>query len=149
VVETPAAPEAPVAAGTWRVAKALLRLRAQVDEKHPGRNKASDGTIGDAAHRSRNSDHNAWIEDGGVGVVSAMDITHDVDHCDAGVLVTKLVESRDPRIKYIIYNGRIISSKVSPWEWRPYNGTNAHAHHCHISVMAEKDAYDDERDWAV
>jgi hypothetical protein len=150
VAETPpSAPQPPAAAQSWRVAKSLARLKAQVDAKHPGRSKASDGTIGDAAHRSRSSDHNPHIDDGGVGVVSAMDITHDPAHCDAGALVNSLVESRDPRIKYIIYNGRIISSKVQPWVWRPYTGANAHAHHCHISVMAEKEAYDDERDWAV
>jgi hypothetical protein len=126
-----------------------MRLKAQVDAKFPGRSKVSDGTIGDAAHRTRSSDHNPHIEDGGTGVVSAMDITHDPEHCDAGALVEKLVASKDPRIKYIIYSGRIISSKVQPWVWRPYTGANAHAHHCHISVMAEKEAYDDEKDWAV
>lgn len=131
------------------MAKSLLRLRDQVNSAFPNRNKASDGTIGDAAHRSRNSDHNAHIDDGGVGVVSAMDITHDPAHCDAGALVDKLVESRDPRIKYIIYNSRIISSKQQPWVWRPYSGANAHAHHFHISVMAEKEAYDSEADWAI
>jgi hypothetical protein len=146
----PSAPDTPTAAaGSWRVAKSLLRLKAQVDAKFPGRSKVSDGTIGDAAHRTRSSDHNPHIEDGGTGVVSAMDITHDPEHCDAGALVDKLVESKDARIKYIIYNGRIISSKVQPWVWRPYTGANAHAHHCHISVMAEKEAYDDEKDWAV
>lgn len=146
-----AAPSATVAPPltAWRLAKALEKLRAQVNAKHPGRSKASDGSIGDAAHAARDSDHNPWIIDGDKRVVSAIDITHDPEHCHAGALAEKLVASRDPRIKYIIYDRRIISSKKTPWVWRPYDGKNAHAHHCHISVMAEKDAYDDDRDWAV
>ncbi|HKV33547.1 MAG TPA: hypothetical protein VJP89_04485, partial [Pyrinomonadaceae bacterium] len=59
----------------WRVAKSLLRLREQINELAPNRSKASDGTIGDAAHASRKSDHNPWVKDGSIGVVTAMDIT--------------------------------------------------------------------------
>ena len=68
--------------GPWRVAKSLLLLRNQVNRKAPNRSKVSDGTIGDKAHQSQNSDHNAWVKDGSVGVVTALDITHDpTDGC--------------------------------------------------------------------
>ena len=71
------APTAPdVAALTqWRVAKCLLRLRDQINAKFPGRDKESDGTIGDQAHCPCRSDHCPNINDGGVGVVTGMDIT--------------------------------------------------------------------------
>jgi peptidoglycan hydrolase-like protein with peptidoglycan-binding domain len=125
-------------------------LRDQVNAEFPQRNKSSDGTIGDAAHASRSSDHNAWIKDGETGVVSGMDISHDPKSgCDSYVLAQKLLDSRDDRIKYIISNKRIASGSdgPSPWAWRRYTGSNPHDHHCHISVKSDKAHYDNERMW--
>ena len=134
----------------WRVAKSLLRLREQVNAMAPDRSKASDGTIGDAAHASRTSDHNPWVRDGNIGVVTAMDITHDIAHgCDAQALVDALVSSRDPRIKYIIWNRKIINSRVQPWVWRNYTGLNPHTKHFHLSVRPEKSAYDSQESWQI
>lgn len=134
----------------WRVAKSLLRLREQINQLAPNRSKASDGTIGDAAHASRNSDHNPWVKDGNIGVVTAMDITNDIAHgCDAQALVDALVSSRDSRIKYIIWNRKIVNSRIQPWVWRNYGGTNPHTKHFHISVRPEKAAYDSTDSWQV
>ena len=67
----PASPLEPQvrAAARWRVAKALLALRDQVNQMAPNRDKSSDGTIGDEAHcgGGGDSDHCANINDGGVG----------------------------------------------------------------------------------
>ena len=139
---------------SWRVAKSLLALRRQVDAKAPRRSKASDGTIGDAAHATRSSDHNPWVRDGAMGVVTAMDITHDpANGCDAGALAESIRASRDARVKYIIWNRRIASSSViggvAAWTWRPYSGSNPHSKHVHISVQPEKAAFDSEAAWAV
>jgi hypothetical protein len=83
-------------------------------------------------------------------VVTAIDITHDPAHgVDARKLAETLVASRDRRIKYIISNAQIISSKESPWVWRPYNGANAHRAHVHVSVVGDQDVYDDDRDWQL
>jgi hypothetical protein len=135
----------------WRVAKSLLRLRDQINAMAPNRSTISDGTIGDANHATTNSDHNPWIKDPpGPNVVSAMDITHDPAHgADAQKIVNNLVASRDKRIKYIIWNRRIISSTVSPWVWRPYTGSNPHDHHFHLSVMPAKSLYDDISTWRI
>lgn len=134
----------------WRVAKSLLRLRDQINELAPNRSKASDGTIGDAAHASRRSDHNPWVKDGSIGVVTAMDITNDIANgCDAQMLVDALVSSRDPRIKYIIWNRKIVNSRIQPWVWRTYGGTNPHTKHFHISVRPEKASYDSTELWQV
>lgn len=135
---------------TWRLAKALEQLRREVNAKWPGRKKDSDGTIGDEAHASRSSDHNPWVKDGGVGVVTGMDITHDPQGgCDSYALAEWLRQKRDPRVKYIISNKRICSSETSPWVWRPYGGKNPHDHHVHISVKANKSQYDDEGNWGL
>lgn len=121
-------------------------LRSQLDRKYANRSKLSDGWIGDTAHASRPSDHNP----NAFGVVTALDITHDPAH---GVDTWKLAEilriNRDPRIKYVISNGRIFSSAVSAWQWRPYTGANKHAHHVHISVMGDPALYDLASDWKI
>ena len=138
----------------WRLAKALEALRAQVNAAAPGRSKKSDGTIGDPAHQSRNSDHNPWVVDGSMGVVTALDITHDpANGCDAGLLADTLRKSADPRIKYIISNRRIASSQpkgsAPAWAWRTYTGSNPHDKHCHISVHPTKALYDATSPWAI
>src|SRR5258708_4881597 len=120
---------------TWRVAKSLLKLRDQVDEAHPHRNKSNDGTIGDQLHASRNSDHNPWVKDGKVGVVTAMDITHDPKNgVDTYAFADFLRLHRDMRVKYIISKKRISNPEINGGDWRPYTGSNPHDEHVHISV---------------
>lgn len=134
----------------WRPAKSLIQLRDQINQLAPNRSKASDGIIGDARHASRDSDHNPWVRDGDVGVVTAMDITDDPDDsCDAEQIVQALVNSRDARIKYIIWNRRIISSQKQPWVWRDYSGRNPHKKHFHLSVKPDKAHYDSTEAWQV
>jgi hypothetical protein len=134
----------------WRTAQSLVRLREQINQKAPRRSKASDGTIGDAAHATRNSDHNPWVSDGAIGVVTALDITHDPGGgCDAEQIVQALINSRDARIKYIIWNRHIISSQVQPWVWRNYAGSNPHTRHFHLSVKSEKANYDSVVTWQI
>lgn len=119
----------------WRTALSLIKLIEQVNTSHPNRDKSWDGTIADERHlKEGKSDHIPNAR----GVVTGMDITHDPAHgCDAGELAEALRLSRNPRIKYVISNRRIFSSLVKPWEWREYNGENAHEHHVHISVLDE------------
>lgn len=132
--------------GKWRTAKSLVKLGEQVDAAAPERKKSHDGTIGDTAHQARKSDHNPNDQ----GVVTARDFTHDpAGGCDCQALAEKLVASKDPRVKYIIWRGRIISSKQQPWVWRKYNGANPHMAHLHVSVDADSKLYDDERPWAI
>jgi hypothetical protein len=137
---------------TWRVANSLIHLREQINAKWPHRSKASDGTIGNAEHQTRDSDHNPWVRDGKQGVVTALDITNDPIN---GVVSEEIAEairlSHDPRVKYIISNKKIAASYnvhgEKAWEWRPYFGANPHNHHCHISVVSEKLKYDSVVDW--
>src|SRR5262245_17058562 len=118
---------------SWRLAKSLEVLRQQIDEAAPKRAKSSDGTIGDAAHASRSSDHNPWVKDGGIGIVTAMDITHDPRNgVDCGAIAEALRASGDPRLKYIIWNRQIWTPAKSK-NWRPYTGTNPHDKHMHVS----------------
>jgi hypothetical protein len=134
----------------WRLAKSLEVLRSEVNALAPKRSKVSDGTIGDAAHASRNSDHNPYIKDRqGVGVVRAIDLTHDpAGGFDAGKLaehVRLLGAKGDPRVRYVIFNSRYCSAKTG-WAWARYSGPNAHKQHVHISVV-EGVSYDSIAPW--
>lgn len=131
---------------SWRLAESLDVLRKQINEAHPNRNKAADGTIGDEAHQLQGSasDHNPWIKAKGVGVVTALDITHDPKNgVDIDKLSDELIASRDPRIKYVIANG-LIAGPYTNWQWQQNSG---HYNHIHISVNT--DNYDDNKDWNI
>lgn len=139
---------------TWRVAHSLEKLRDQVNAAHPRRSKASDGTIGDAAHAATVSDHNPDR----YGIVRALDITHDpvgtsaADRLDAHALADVLVASRDPRIKYVISRGRIARSyakgTIKPYTWAPYTGADPHTSHAHVSVVDDSRA-DSTAAWQI
>ena len=65
-----------------------------------------------------------------------------------------MLNSRDPRIKYVISNSQIYSSPAFssakvPWTWRAYDGPNAHTQHVHISVLGAPALYDDTRAWSI
>ncbi len=120
---------------TWRLAPALQTLRDQINALWPDRNKDVDGAIGDAAHRNRVSDHNPDSDQ----IVTAIDITDDDSvGADMRVLAEVLRVNNDPRIKYVIHEGRMFSSyptsSYPAWTWRPYSGLNGHFSHLHISV---------------
>jgi hypothetical protein len=137
----------------WRLAHGLEKLRSQVNAKWPARSKDSDGSIGDASHASRSSDHNPWVTDPpGPNVVTAIDITHDPrDGFDSYAFADMLLAKKDSRIKYVISNRRISSGSdgPSPWVWRKYTGTNPHDHHVHISIKSDKAHYDSISDWSI
>lgn len=124
----------------WKLAAALITMEAQVNAKFPKRAKGSDGSIGDLAHAARTSDHNVRN-----GYCHALDLTHDpASGFDSYKFADHLLKVQDPRLKYVISNGRIGSGPAgpSPGVWREYTGANAHAHHVHISTndLGEKDA---------
>lgn len=129
----------------WRVAESLKKLREQLNTAFPNRDKSSDGSIGDAAHSSRKSDHNP----NSAGVVCAIDIDEDLTPSNtvAGI-VAQIQMSRDPRVKYIIYEGQI-TVKGDITRWKPYHGANPHKHHAHISVVGDPELYDDAREWQI
>lgn len=139
----------------WRTADCLKQLLAQVNTLSPNRNKASDGSIGDIAHQNRTSDHNPHILGAdGKGIVTAMDITHDPQgKCDCNALASALQINKDSRIKYVIWNKRIMNSATisgtAPWTWRPYTGENPHNKHIHISVNCDPASYDSKTAWNI
>lgn len=124
----------------WRLCKALIQLKSQVDAAHPNRSKKSDGSIGDQAHAARTSDHNPNAQ----GVVTAIDVTHDPEHGVNGLALAESLKY-DPRVKYLIFAGRIWKARTGIWE--DYHGTNSHHRHLHISVDADPKSYDSSEEW--
>jgi len=124
-----------------RLVAAGVRLRQQVDKAFPGRDKRSDGWIGDRAHQASKSDHNPDKN----GWVHAIDIDADLMPWNkraskkaAQELANQIVEyaaSGKPgchRIKYVVFNDRIASGTYARtwWQWRG----KGYGHYSHIHV---------------
>ena len=125
-----------------KLSKAAAQLREQFDHSYPSRDCTSDGWIGDTRHAARPSDHNPDAD----GWVRAIDVDRDLSGRAKPDLMPDLADQirllckskKERRITYIIFDGRIASAKKA-WEWRPYEGSNKHNHHCHISFAKEAD----------
>jgi hypothetical protein len=122
--------------------KAGQQLREQFDDTFPDRDRRSDGWVGDTRHAARPSDHNP---DRQTGTVRAIDVDRDVSGKakpdlmpDIADQIRLCAKAGDKRISYVIFDGRIASSKKG-WRWRPYDGANKHNHHCHISFTQAGD----------
>ncbi len=125
-----------------RLSKSAIQLREQIDDAFPGRDRTSDGWIGDTRHAARKSDHNPDAQ----GWVRAIDIDRDLNGKgrkpdvmpDLVDQIRLLAKSGDKRISYIIFDGKIASAKKA-WAWRPYDGINKHNHHAHVSFTIKGD----------
>ena len=126
-----------------KLCAAGIQLREQIDDDYPDRDRRSDGWVADARHITKgNSDH---IPDAR-GIVRALDIDADLQAHkeEAYALVEKLrkcAKKGDKRIKYIIYDGKIMSP-ILGWKRRKYSGPNPHRSHFHISFtsLGDKDS---------
>jgi hypothetical protein len=109
----------PVAKRATPAAIAALRQATAIA---PKRKTASDGLLPSRAHLSQspNSDHNTGF---------AVDITHDPIAFNCTPLFVKLQD--DPRVKYLIFKGKIWSKEKGT---RDYIGSNPHNKHLHISI---------------
>lgn len=136
-----------------RVARSLGQLLSQINAAHPGRSKASDGFVGDAAHATRDSDHNPWVgpdPEDGLMIITAGDFTHDPGHgFDAYAFAEALKAAKDPRVKYVISNWRIWSLARDGEGWRVYPGDNGHTKHTHVSVSPLNRLYDSVAPWVI
>jgi hypothetical protein len=102
---------------------AAIAVLRQATALKPKRKKASDGLLPSKDHvkQNPNSDHNSGF---------AVDITHDpVFGIDCAFAYIKL--QSDPRVKYLIFSGKIWSAEKGN---RDYTGPNKHNKHLHISI---------------
>lgn len=131
----------------WHLAPSLKALFAEVDARWPKRDKSADGTLGDAAHASRASEHNPDRDSDPMptGAVSAADITR-----DSAAMMTAVRKALvgDKRVWYVIHDGKIWS-RTHEWEPRAYTGSNPHRGHLHVSLRQTKEAHDDTSSWGI
>lgn len=133
----------------WELVPCLVQLRTELNRIAPGRDRSSDGTIGNAAHQQHVSDHN----DDEVGKVPIRDADgkHEVHAYDAdrdlrmfGLTMEMIVQhilarcrsGAEKRLRYIIFNRRIWEAS-NGWRQRAYSGDNAHTEHAHFSASYE------------
>lgn len=124
----------------WYLAPALETGRTEVNLRWPNRDKRSDGTIGDAAHQTRASDHNPNAR----GSVNAWDM--DVGGVDARAV--KEAFERHPSAHYWIHDGKIADADngFNPVD---YNGSNPHIEHVHFSIRQTAIAEQNRRSWGI
>ena len=124
-----------------KLCAAGVRLRKQVNNAYPDRDKSSDGWIADARHLAAGtSDH---IPDS-AGWVRALDLDRDLhgkpkpDEMPYLANQLRALAKSDGRISYIIFAGKI-ASRRSLWRWVKYRGVNPHKSHIHVSFTKKGD----------
>ncbi len=150
----------------WVLIPCLKQLVTEFNILAPMRSRLRDGSIGDAAHQKRLSDHNA-DETGNVPTrdkdkineVHAIDV--DADFHVPGLSMERIVqyllsECRKPgtsgkdrgRLKYIIYKKRIWEASNN-WRERTYTGSNPHDKYAHFSAEYDTEFEYDTRPWGL
>jgi hypothetical protein len=130
---------------SWVLVADLGSLRNEFNVLSPGRDKASDGSIGDTAHAEESSDHNPdetgttpYEDPDNINEVHAIDVDSDLrkpgwdmQRC-VDIIVGRHKNGEDSRLQNVIYNHRIWSRS---WGWtaHSYTGTSAHTEHAHFS----------------
>jgi hypothetical protein len=124
-----------------KLCAAGVRLRKQINNAYPDRDKSSDGWVADARHLAAGtSDH---IPDS-AGWVRALDLDRDL-HGKAKPDIMPYLANQlrtlaksDRRISYIIFAGKI-ASRRSLWRFIKYRGVNPHEKHMHVSFTKKGD----------
>jgi hypothetical protein len=132
-----------------RLCSAGVTLRNQINIAFPGRDRRSDGWIGDAKHQARRSDHNPDAQ----GVVYALDIDENMGRGRDrnGAMAMRLADELiayaasglpgAKRVKYVVYEDRIASGTYRKTWWRWRGKGYGHTGHIHVSFTpaADKD----------
>lgn len=135
---------------SYFLAPSLEKFRSEINAEFPGRDKTSDGWIGDASHAARVSGHNpCWTCDGNLhGIVRAIDVDSNGAPGQRTPVVDQVLKSAigDHRIWYVIWN-KVIYSRTYNWAPRVYSGINPHDHHVHVEIMPTEVAAYDTTKW--
>lgn len=132
----------------WVLTKGLTNFRNQANSRWPNRDKARDGTIGDAIHSAGTSGHNpditgnAEYKDGdSLDEVRAFDMDNNLN--ESGTTFEMLIQFMivvlgrqlgilDSVLRYVIYNQRIWRASTG-WVTETYTGPSPHTDHGHFS----------------
>jgi hypothetical protein len=138
----------------WYLAPSLRQLARQISADQPD-GQPGDGTVASKGHdeQSPNSDHRPRPFTATTGaIVRGIDVGETTDQVGRRI-VDAIVESRDPRVMYIIYERRSIWAEPHngylAWEWQPYTGLAPHTGHFHLSSRRTAEADNDTRPWSI
>jgi hypothetical protein len=148
---------------SWILVPCLISLRTEFNRLAPGRDKASDGSIGDTAHQQESSDHNPddtpgvvtpYTDADSIPEVHAIDVDNDLHKSDwtmdkcLEIIITRHRAGQDDRLQNVIYNRRIWSRS---WGWtaRAYTGASAHTEHAHFSARYTTAQESDTGAWGL
>jgi hypothetical protein len=146
---------------SWVLVPCLVKLRSEFNTIAPRRRRASDGSVGDTAHQSSQSDHNP-DETGNVPIRDA-DKTNEVHAIDVDAdlrtpgltmrdvvlfLVRRCRAGKERRLRYIIFDRRIWSDSDG-WHLagRAYTGANPHDKHAHFSSVYDSQGEASTTSW--
>lgn len=146
---------------SWILVPCLQELRSEFNQLAPDRDKASDGSIGDAAHAGSSSDHNPdetgvtpYEDADNINEVHGIDVDKDLRKSGwsmqraVGIIVGRHRRGEDNRLQNVIYDRRIWSRS---WGWtaRTYTGSNPHDKHAHFSARYTTAQESDRRPWGL
>ena len=146
---------------SWILVPCLVSLRSEFNKLAPGRDKASDGSIGDLRHQQESSDHNGdevgrtpYEDADHTNEVHAIDVDDDLrkagwtmDRC-LQIIITRHRTGKDDRLQNVIYN-RKIWSRSWGWTARAYTGASAHTEHAHFSARYTTAQEADTKPWGL
>lgn len=132
----------------WINIPASISLVNEFNAAFPERDKASDGTIGDGEHSQTSSDHNPdetgrtpYEDNDDTNEVHARDVDDDLRKAGwsmqrvVDIILARCRSGAEKRIRYIIYNRRIISASWGWGSWHAYDGPSPHTEHAHFSFF--------------
>lgn len=128
-------------------AHSLLVLLDEVNEEHPGRDKSSDGWLGDTRHAESGRPENGGSKHNPNrrGIVDARDF----DNSALDIARFVACAMKHPSTRNIIYNRKIRSKGYAGGlsVAYAYHGVSPHDHHVHVDVEMTEAAENSTRAW--
>jgi hypothetical protein len=136
-----------------KLVPAGVTLRDQINERWKGRDKASDGWVGDAAHASRPSDHNPDAQ----GWVHAIDIDadlrgsqYDIDwFAEQLIAYARVRRQGSKRLKNIVWDDQVASGTYEGTFWVFRGSGYGHTQHVHVSFTDQAETNGNQFDLPI
>lgn len=142
----------------------LVALADEFDQVGDDRDTASDGSIGDAAHQNRSSNHNRddtsaetpQTDSDGEPDIRAIDVDKSgpwrngfTMQQGVDLIVSRCRSGAEDRLVEVIYNKKCWY-RSNGWKEQTYTGSNPHTEHAHFGAKADTGKLEnDTRPWGI